>query len=409
MPSRRAAQLLLLFLLLLYARVIFGDWVNWDDLIYFLNPHLQDGFSPAFLRWAWADTDTVHQWIPVTWMSIQLDRTLFGVNPAGSHLVNLAIHATNTLLLLYLLHRMTARFWPSLAVAALFALHPQHVEAVAWATERKELLAALFGLLSLHQYVIFARARDANLPGLDSRVVRPLALSLVCYFLSLLAKPMWITLPALLLLLDGWPLGRLRRPWLPLLLEKVFYLPIMIGIMWVTFRVYETPSFAPDGVSFLDLLPYALVNDIHYLVSTFWPVGLAPLYPFPLVRPGLLEVGGAVGLLLAGTALVWRLARSRPWLLLGWLWFGTLLLVSGVIHAGRHATTDRFTYLPHMGLFTALVWEVDAWATRWRLRPQVMAGATGLLLMVCAFLTWNQIGFWRDSMTLWSHTVATTR
>ncbi|MBF0154016.1 MAG: hypothetical protein HQL64_09785 [Magnetococcales bacterium] len=407
---RRISHFLLLVVLFLYARVIFCGWVNWDDTIYFSNPYLQQGLSLTSLHWALTDTSLVHQWIPMTWLSILVDQALFDGNPAGSHLINLLLHAANTVLLFNLLHRMTQRVWPTFFVAALFAVHPQHVEAVAWATERKEVLAAFFGLLSLHQYVTMVQARTGGGTWQDVRVLMPLGWSLVCYFLSLTAKPMWITLPFLLLLLDGWPLGRLHRPWWPLLAEKLPYLPIMLALVLITFRVYETPSFAPGGVSVWDLLPFALVNDLHYVTATLWPVGLAPLYPMPLVRPDPLHVAGAALLLLVITATAWRLARSHPWLLMGWLWFmGTLFLVSGIIHVGRHATTDRFTYLPHMGLFTALAWEADHGLRRWQVRPRGISGMALAILGMCAALTWNQIGVWQDSRTLWSSAVANTR
>ncbi|MEO5371106.1 MAG: hypothetical protein H7833_13630 [Magnetococcus sp. DMHC-1] len=408
--SRRAAQILLLFVLLLYARVIVCGWVNWDDTIYFLNPYLQEGFSWASLHWALTDTDAVHMWIPLTWVSILLDQTIFGGNPAGSHLVNLLLHAANTLLLLHLLRRLTQRDWPSFFVAALFAVHPQHVEVVAWATERKELLAALFGLFALHQYVTFTQARDQGLSLGDMRVIQPLAGSLLGYFLSLTAKPMWITLPFVLLLLDGWPLRRWQKFRWSLLGEKLFYVPILLGIVLLTRHIYKTPSFAADGVSFWDLLPYTLLNYINYLTKTFFPVGLAPLYPLPLTKPDFPEMAGAALLLLAGTGLAWRWVRRHPWLLVGWLWFlGTLLPVSGIVHLGRHAITDRFTYLPHMGLFMALAWEVDHLVNRWRINPHHVARGALVVLGICAVLAWQQIGIWRDSMTLWSHTVATTR
>ncbi|MBF0424753.1 MAG: hypothetical protein HQL66_02910 [Magnetococcales bacterium] len=407
---RQAVRLLFLLVLLLYARVITCDWVNWDDTIYFANPHLQQGLSAASLRWALSDTDLVHQWIPITWLSILLDLTLFGDNPAATHGVNLLLHLANTVLLFTLLRRATGQPWPALFAAALFAVHPQHVEAVAWATERKELLAALFGLISLHLYVIFVMQRADGRSCRNRRCFLPLLGSVGCYFLSLTAKPMWITLPFLLLLLDGWPLRRWQRPWGPLLAEKLAYLPVMIGILLVTFRVYETPSFAPDGVSIWQLLPQAVMNDLHYLTATFWPVDLAPLYPLPLAAPDSLRVAGAACVLLVLTGVALSQVRSRPWLLWGWLWFmGALLPVSGIIHAGRHATTDRFTYLPHMGLFAALAWEASLWAGRWRLTPRLLAGLAGGVLLVAAALSFNQIGIWQDSLSLWSRAIAVTR
>lgn len=417
-PARRTAALALALAggtLLLYAQVAGFEFVRFDDNRYLTdNLHVQRGLSWAGLAWAFT---TLHasNWHPLTWLSHMLDVELFGLDAGAHHLVNAALHAADAALVFLALTRLTGARWRSLAVAALFAVHPLHVESVAWVAERKDVLSTLLGLLALLAY-----ARHAERPS--RRTLGAVALAFAA---SLLAKPMWVTLPFLLLLLDVWPLRRIAgieigggdpggspaRPPLPLrriLLEKVPLLALSAASSVVTVIAQERGG----SLSGLDLpvpvrLANAAVSYLGYVRRTFWPVDLAAFYPYAPV--GAFEAFGAGTLLLAATALVvWR-ARAAPWLAVGWLWFlGTLVPVIGIVQVGGQALADRYTYLPLVGLFVMVVWGADRLVGAWRGGVPLAATGAAAVLALSA-LSARQIATWSDNETLFRHALAVTQ
>jgi tetratricopeptide (TPR) repeat protein len=389
--------------LLVFNRLGQAEFHDIDDQLYVVrNPHVLGGLSNSNIAWAFTAFHAAN-WHPLTWMSLQLDAMLFGPYPAGYHLVNVLLHAVNAALVFVALLRLTAAIWRSAAVAALFALHPLHVESVAWVSERKDVLSTLFGLLALLAY-----ARYVKRPG-------PLAYAIVvgAFALSLLAKPMLVTLPFLFLLLDWWPLerwaarkGSASPSRTSLFLEKVPLLVLSVLSCWVTLRAQAAggavSTFAANPLA--SRTANAALSYAEYLRQTFWPVDLAALYPLGTASwvQGPVLAGAAA---LAGvTAGVLALRRPCPYLLVGWLWYlGMLVPVIGLVQVGRQARADRYTYLPLTGIFIMVVWGFADLAERWRIRRAWAATALSGALLACAFATWFQVEVWRNSVTLWSH------
>ena len=352
------------------------------------------GITRAGLAWA-ATAKVASNWHPLTMLSHMLDCQLFGLDPAGHHATSLLLHLANVLLLFEVLRRMTGAAGRSAAVAALFAVHPTHVESVAWVAERKDVLSALFWILAMGAWARYARRPSSG---------RYLLVALLMV-LGLTAKPMVVTLPFALLLLDVWPLDRLGLGWKRLAIEKLPLLALSAASSLITLH-YQQTSLAP-----LDIVPWslraanALVSYVAYLGKLFLPRSLAVFYPIPLAIPGW-KVAGAAFLLIALTALaVWR-ARREPWLLTGWLWFlGTLVPVIGLVQVGRQAMADRYTYIPSIGLFLAVVWSVAGLLKEHR---AALTAAAGIVVLVLAAITRVQVGYWADSATLFRHALAAT-
>ena len=391
-----------------FGRVVGFDFVHYDDNHYvFENSHTLHGFT---LESAAAAFTTVQyaSWTPLTFWSHMLDVQLFGVHPGAHHLGNVLLHAANTVLLFLLFRRMTRAFWPSAVLAALFAIHPLHVEAVAWISSRKDVLSTFFGLLALHAYCSYAK--------------RPARWGYVAvaglYLLGLLCKPMLVTLPLVLLILDFWPLRRiderpeapsLIRAWLPCLVEKLPLVVIAVVFSVVAF-VAEHYGGAVSGLGKIPLswrLGNAAVAYLRYVGKVIIPVRLAVHYPHPGPHLTGLQIASSLAALTVVSVLVFRARRSSPHALAGWAWFvGTLLPVIGIIQIGSHAMTDRFAYVPDIGLFFMIVWGLGELAGRLRLGRQWLAPATVLVLAALAFLSWRQVGYWRNSETLFTHAVA---
>ncbi len=372
------------------------DFVNFDDFTYVIrNAQVKDGLSAAGVRWAFT-TSRAANWHPLAWLSLQLDATLFGPGPLGFHLTNVLLHAANAALLFLALRALTGAFWRSAAVALLFAVHPLRVESVAWVSERKDVLSAAFGLLALAAYAGYARA-----PSLRRYLAVVAAL-----LLSLLAKPMLVTLPCLLLVLDWWPLRRAREPrdWGRLAAEKLPLFALAAASSAVTVRAQA----AEGAVMALEKLPLdarvgnAAVSYAVYLGKTVWPVNLAVLYPHPGGLPAW-QVAAAALLLAALTAGAVALRRRAPYLLAGWLWYlGTLVPVIGLVQVGVQAYADRYTYFPQVGLLLAACWGAADLAGA---RARAALVTAGVVAWILAGLTWGQLGAWRDSLTLWRHAV----
>lgn len=406
-----------------YLPVWRNGYIDYDDPQYITdNPQVLRGFTAEGLRWAWDNNDTPY-WQPVSWLSLQLDAELFAtpgpdgmpVLPAAAvHGHSLLWHGLNGLLLFVLCRRLTGAPGRSFLVAALFAVHPMHVESVAWATERKDVLSVFFGLLALWAYV-----RYAEKPGVGRYLGVGLAL-----LVSLLCKPMLITLPCVLLLLDYWPLRRLQPgpageaalprpvPFRSLVLEKVplFLLTAAIAVLTVESRRQRGSAVSLFELSLLDRLANALMAYGSYLSCTLWPSDLALLYPHPRGNWTVLPVLAGAAVLLSVSVLARRQATRRPWLLVGWLWFvGTLVPVIGLAQGGRQAWADRFSYFPHVGLFLVLVWAAAELAARVRLPVAVRAAAGALVLGCLVGVTQAQVGHWRNSLTVWHRVVDVTR
>jgi Flp pilus assembly protein TadD len=405
---------LLVGTLAVFGPVCANDFVNYDDPQYVTaNAHVKAGLKSDGLRWAFTSTEVLN-WHPLTWLSLQLDAQLYGLHPWGYHLSSVLLHSANTVLLFLVLRWLTGAVWPSALVAALFGVHPLHVESVAWVAERKDVLSTFFGLLALAAYGYYVQR-----PGLLRYLGVLLALAL-----SLMAKPMLVTLPALLLLLDYWPLGRLQfgerigekhrnithpAPLALVLGEKVplVALAVVSSVLTITAQGKGGAIETLEHFPLAGRIGNAVVSYVRYQGMTLWPAGLAPFYP----REALpwWQVAGAAALLVGLTAWVLACSRRRPYLAVGWLWYlGTLVPVIGLVQVGEQALADRYTYVPLIGLFIMVAWGLADLAThRPGLRP-LLAAAAAVVVLACAALTWRQISFWRDPRTLWDHTLQVT-
>ncbi|HEX5400044.1 MAG TPA: tetratricopeptide repeat protein [Verrucomicrobiae bacterium] len=413
--SRREVVCLLLtaITLLVWWPVVHCGFLNYDDPDYYTaNPHVQSGLTWANISWAFT-TGHASNWHPLTWLSLMLDRTLFGKGPAGPHFINLLFHTVNTVLLFLLLRRLTAATGRSALVAALFALHPLHVESVAWVAERKDVLSAFWGLLSLWAYA--GHAGKLKIQGSPSKGYYWLAL--IFFVLGLMSKPMLVTLPLVMMLLDFWPLGRLSgsegrtAKIKKLLREKIPFFVLSAVSCVLTILVQQRGGAVVSLVksSITDRIENALVSYARYLGKAFWPATLATPYPLPPhwpILPVLLAFVLFVGL--GAGATVFR--KKYPFGFTGWFWFVIMLLpVIGLIQVGNAAMADRYTYLPLIGVFIILVWGAGEVIANWRLpQPAVAVLVLGLLL-VAAWRTRIQISYWRDSGTLFTHALAVTK
>jgi len=386
----------------IYGEVGGFGFVNLDDGRYvYTNPHVRAGVTPEGFRWAWT-TFTGSNWHPVTWLSHMLDVELFGVKPRWHHAVNVGLHAADAVLLFFVLQAATAARWRSATVAALFAAHPLHVESVAWVAERKDVLSTGFGLLAMLAYVAWVRRGGA---------VRYLALG-VCFALSLLSKPMLVTLPVLLLLLDGWPLGRLSAASIVArVTEKLPLFVIGAASSAVTYvaQAHGGAVSSTESLPLLARLENTLLSYAQYLAMTVWPSHLAVGYPHPAWTAGgigVVQVATAALVLGAITAVVAGQRRRRPYLAVGWLWYGvTLLPVIGIVQVGLQGRADRYTYVPLIGIFVALAWTIGDLAAPSRRARVAVAAATIALIAVAGALARRQASYWRDSVTLFGHAV----
>jgi tetratricopeptide (TPR) repeat protein len=394
-PRLLLAAGLALAVLAAFWPVLSAEFINHDDDFYVTrNPIVQRGLTAEGVRWAWTATE-VANWHPVTWMAHMLDWQLFGAAPAGHHATSLALHVLNTLLLFSVLDRMTGAPWRSALVAALFGLHPLHVESVAWVSERKDVLSTCFWFCATLAWVAWLG---------HPRAWR-YALAAACLALGLAAKPMLVTLPATLLLLDWWPLGRLTqlRPgaW-ALVREKLPLAMLVVASSAATVamqsRGHAVASFAEFPLG--GRVENAIVAYATYLWKTVWPIGLVLPYAYLGDRPRW-EVGACLVLLAVVTAAAVRLRRARPYLLVGWLWYlGTLVPVIGLVQVGAQPFADRYTYVPLVGVFLAAAWALPAAA------PRAVGAAAAGVLLVLGVLTHAQARRWHDSVTLFTHTLA---
>ncbi|MFT5690156.1 MAG: tetratricopeptide (TPR) repeat protein [Planctomycetota bacterium] len=404
-----AALVLLLGCALIYGRVGGFDFVLFDDDAYVYNNEMvSGGVTAESLNWALTESHS-NNWHPLTWVSHMLDVEVFGLEPGGHHWVSVGLHGFAAVLLLLLCGRLGLGPAAAFLVAALFAWHPLRVESVAWISERKDVLSALFGFLTLHAYLSFSRGRDNG-----AKTALWAAVVLFSFGLGLLAKPMLVTLPAVLLLLDYWPLrsgdgtSKIKLSPLSLLLEKLPLFALAIGSALLTV-VIQSKSGAVQGFESIPLLPRienALWSILVYPAQTLAPLKLAVLYPHPaLVGGGALLHSKALAALavIAGVCFwTWKRRGSSPWLLVGWLWYLVMLApVVGILQVGEQAHADRYAYLPTIGLFLALAVGLERWiaTSTARLKPSLAAGA--IVLLVFAGLARAQVAHWQDSGTLY--------
>jgi tetratricopeptide (TPR) repeat protein len=402
-------------ILAVYWPVNSHEFVNYDDSLYvFENPQVKKGLDFDAVIWAF---QAMHagNWHPLTWLSHMADVALYGLAPGAHHMTSVLFHMVNSLLLFIVLRRMSAAVWPSGFVAALFALHPLHVESVAWVAERKDVLSAFFWMLTMLSY-----ARYAERPGIN----RYLAV-VVFFILGLMAKPMLVTLPFVLLLLDYWPLRRLqfqrsaaaiagslplRSSGLWLVWEKIPLFLLSIASSVITFWAQKEGG-AVGSIALYPLttrVANALVSYVKYIGKTIWPVDLAVFYPHPGSLPGWQVVGAGILLGLITFAAL-RSFRERPWFVVGWLWFvGTLVPVIGLVQVGLQAMADRYTYIPLIGLFMMLAWGTPELIGGWRHKKKLLAAATAALLTVFIVLSWLQTRYWQNSLTLYERALGVT-
>jgi tetratricopeptide (TPR) repeat protein len=385
-----------------YAGIWHNGFVSWDDPSYVSeNAHVLGGLTWRGVVWAFTNTQGAN-WHPVTWLSHMLDVQLFGPDPGMHHTVSLLLHILNTVLLFGVLHRMTGALGRSAFVAALFAVHPLHVESVAWAAERKDVLSTLFWMLTMAAYVAYVERPQR----------RRYLLLLAVFALGLMAKPMLVTLPFVLLLLDLWPLARHERTtWRVLVREKIPLIGLAFALSVVTFLAQQHAGAVQQlaGVPVGMRVANALVSYIRYIGKALWPAGLGALYPFPESLDGW-EVVGAV-IVLAAVSIAAIAARSRrPYLTVGWFWYlGTLVPVIGFVQVGYQAMADRYTYIPMIGLFIIVAWGANELSSAWPARRALLASAASATLLACIALTHAQVQVWHDGVALWQHTVAVTR
>ncbi|MGA3267810.1 MAG: hypothetical protein ABSE16_13415, partial [Verrucomicrobiota bacterium] len=419
---RLIGLLLALFTLLVYLPAGHDSFLVYDDNDYVTdNQAVQDGLTWGGVKWAFT-TGHAGNWHPITWLSHMLDCQLFGLNPGPQHLVNVLFHTANTVLLFVLLLRLTQALWPAALVAALFAWHPLHVESVAWIAERKDVLSTFFGLLAVLAYAqaVGAEPRPAaektgaaaaDVPRFTHHASRFHCLALLCFALGLMSKPMLVTLPFVLLLLDYWPLRRLNASTLQrLAAEKIPYFLLAAISSVVTFLVQRQSEavISLARVSLRYRLENAPVAVGRYLLKLFWPADLAAFYPLAdKISP--LAVLAAIAVLAVVTVVAWRARRRAPYVLVGWLWFlGTLVPVIGLVQVGGAAMADRYSYIPSIGVFLAVAFGVRAAAQRWQIPRFAVPAAAMVILAGCLVATAHQLRFWRDSDTLFRHALAVT-
>ncbi len=396
------------------------EFVNYDDDKYVTdNPHVQVGLNPDSVFWAFTNPH-YHMWHPMTSLSYMLDYQISGLNAGRYHMTNLLLHLANTLLLFLILKKMTGALWPSAFVAAAFALHPLHVESVAWISERKDVLSAFFWMLTIAAYL-----RYSQQPGISSYL-----LVVVVFSLALMSKPMVVTLPFVLLLLDYWPLDRFQWPrqnesadlprfespeityqksslWY-LICEKIPLLILSAAMCVITFLAQQSGDvvLSFESVPLILRVTNAVISYLMYIEKMIWPSGLAVLYPY---RLGVFEAVAGLLLLLVVSIQVVRRRQTHRYLLVGWLWYlGTLLPVIGLVQAGTQAMADRYTYLPSIGIFIIVAFGATELAAKWQYLNRPIAISAVVLLAVFMICTHRQVRYWQNNLTLFGHAVEVT-
>jgi protein O-mannosyl-transferase len=393
--------------------IVFGqtlghDFVNYDDPRYvYENTKITSGLSISGIGWAFTHIHS-ENWHPLTTISHMLDCQLYGLKAEGHHFTNALLHAIAVILLFLTLQHMTGAFWQSAFVAAVFAIHPLHVESVAWIAERKDVLSGVFFMLTLLAYVNYVRAPSVS---------RYLTVVLV-FALGLMSKPMLVTLPCVLLLLDYWPLKRIRgqtsevrrqENLLMLFVEKIPLIVLSAISSAITFLAQR------HAIGWTEQLPIrwrvnnALATFVAYIWQMFWPANLAVFYPHPENRLPLWEIVLALAILIGITTAALALRKKRPYFITGWLWYvGMLVPVIGLVQVGWQGRADRYTYLPQIGLYILITWAVADFTASWRRRREILSVGAAITIGVLSWRAWIQTSYWRDSETLFTHALAVT-
>jgi protein O-mannosyl-transferase len=389
---------LALLTIVAFWRLSGNSFLELDDRAYVVdNARVVQGITWKGIVWAFEDAHAAN-YHPVTLLSHMLDCELFGLKPAGHHLMSLAWHVASTLLLFHLFRRMTKKIWPSAFVAAMFALHPLHVESVAWTAERKDVLSTFFWIAATLAYVRWTE-RFGTWRYL---------LVLLLFAIGLLAKPMLVTLPFTLLLLDVWPLGRWSRGIGGLLAEKIPLFLMSARICWVTYNAQHESGATVLGErhTLAFRLANAAVSCATYVWKTIWPSGLFPQYPYAEEGHPAWKVAVCASVVAAISVAALASWRKRPWLAVGWLWFlGTLVPVIGIVQVGEQAMADRFTYVPMIGLAAAIAFGAASLGERSEAARKALGVLAPAVVLVWAGLTWRQLGYWKDDRTLFGHVV----
>jgi len=397
--------------LFVYLQVINYDFIYFDDELYVIdNPNVKAGLTRETIIWAFS-ADYAVNWHPLTWLSHMLDIELYGLSPMGHHLTNLQIHTVNTVLLFILLNWMTGAIWPSSFVAALFAVHPLHVESVAWVAERKDVLCAFFWILSILAYVRYTR----NQSKMNYLLI------VILFAFGLMSKPMIVTLPFTLLLLDFWPLSRFEpktcktqtsayRILVALIWEKIplFALSVISSIITFSVQQYGGAVRSLETIPLMMRVSNALVSYTSYIIKMCWPTNLALYYPYNELPVGSVLVSGL--LLLCISAMIVVASRRLPYLATGWLWyFGTLIPVIGLVQVGSQSMADRYTYIPLIGLFIIVAWGMRDIAAKWQSQKVLLSIFSSIVLIFFMISSWFQAGHWQNGITLFKHTLAVTQ
>jgi Flp pilus assembly protein TadD len=415
---------LILSTLLVFWQVRNFDFINYDDNLYVSeNQHVLNGLTQDGIIWAFT-TGHAANWHPVTWFSLMLDCQLFGPNPGWIHLVNLLLHLANTLLLFAVLKKMTGSLWPSAFVAAAFAIHPMHVESMAWIAERKDVLSTLFWLLTMLAYLAYVRRLGAF----------RYALTLVLFALGLMAKPMLVTLPFVLLLLDYWPLKRFSiadcqlpiekspkskiqnlkfaQSFWHLIVEKVPFLALAAVSSVITFFVQKGSGAVPDinTLSLQSRVANVFLSYTRYIGKMFWPQNLAVFYPFDIRVFLFWRVMLCVLLLVGISFLVIRFGRKQKYLPVGWFWFvGTLIPVIGLVQVGLQSYADRYTYIPYIGLFIMIAWGMPKLLSKWTQRKMALGLSMVIVLTTLGICAHQQVSYWSNGIALFTHAIEVTQ
>jgi hypothetical protein len=377
------------------------DFINLDDYAYVKdNSHIQSGITLDGLRWAFSTT-YAEFWHPLTWLSLMFDYQLHGLNAGGYHLTNIILHILSALLLFWLFNRMTKAVWKSAFVAALFALHPLHVESVAWIAERKDVLSAFFWMLTLCLYVYYT----------EKPVIRRYLLVVFSFICALLSKPMVVTLPVIMILLDYWPLKRFESKKNNLILwqlkEKIPFFILSVVFSIITLYAHYIPSRKPFPLS--SRIANASVSFMTYLEKTFWPHDMAVSYPFSEQLP-LWQVLGATILIIVISSAVIVIVKRLPYLFVGWSWYAiTIFPVIGIMQVGGFAMADRYYYLPSIGIAVGLAWGIPSLIKSGDMRKSILLPLGVVFIFMMSFITWKQCGYWKNSVELFNHTLQVTK
>ena len=388
--------------LAVYWQVHQFEFINFDDVIYITeNPIIKSGISLNGLLWAFG-SKYFGLWNPLVWLSFMADYQFYGLNAGGYHVTNLVLHILSVLLLFWLFCRMTGAVWKSAFVAAFFALHPLHVESVTWVSERKDVLSAFFWMLTLFMYVYYT----------EKPAIKRYLLILFSFVLALLSKPMVITLPVIMILLDYWPLNRFASQKGNLLLwqlkEKLPFFMLSAAMIIITFYTPNEREAYTKIISLSDRLANAPVAFILYLMKTFFPHSMTIFYPFPSQIP-VWKIVGSVLLIIMISAAAIAMVRRLPSLLVGWLWFVIMMIpVIGITRIGDFAMTDRYHYLPSIGISIMLAWGLTSFIKDKQTQNRVLFPAGIIALLFLALLTWKQCGYWQNSIELWQHALKVT-